>query len=109
MANQLPIVSGQSRSSVQPVGREDVSFEAEYNIVGPRYFETLGIPVLRGRALRGFDDEPERVVVVNEALASLFWPGEDAGSEVHVLDEQGAVLVNSTSSRILALLRDELR
>ncbi|UCD68856.1 MAG: outer membrane protein assembly factor BamC [Betaproteobacteria bacterium] len=35
--------------------------------------------------------------------------GEDAGSEVHVLDEQGAVLVNSTSSRILALLRDELR
>ena len=78
LANQLPIVGGQSRSSVQPVGREDVSFEAEYNIVGPRFFETLGIPVLRGRSLGGFDDEPERVVVVNEALASLFWPGEDA-------------------------------
>jgi predicted permease len=78
LANQLPIVGGQSRSSVQPVGREDVSFEAEYNIVGPRYFETLGIPLLRGRGLGGFDDEPERVVVVNEALASLFWPGEDA-------------------------------
>jgi uncharacterized lipoprotein len=35
--------------------------------------------------------------------------GEDAGSEVHVLDEGGAVLANPTSSRILALLRDELQ
>ncbi len=33
----------------------------------------------------------------------------DAGSEVHVLDQGGTVLANSTSSRILALLRDELR
>ncbi|NNL31359.1 MAG: ABC transporter permease [Gemmatimonadetes bacterium] len=77
LASQLPLVGGQSRASVRPVGREDVSFEAEYNIVGPGYFETLGIPVLRGRALRGFDDEPEQVVVINEALATLFWPGED--------------------------------
>ncbi len=77
LASQLPLVAGQSRASVQPVGREDVSFEAEYNVVGPDYFETLGIPVLQGRALRGFDDEPERVVVVNEALAALFWPGDD--------------------------------
>ncbi len=33
---------------------------------------------------------------------------ENAGSEVHVLDEKGTVLANSTSSRILSLLRDEL-
>lgn len=77
LASQLPLVGGQSRASVQPVGREDASFEAEYNVVGPAYFETLGIPVLQGRALRGFDDEPERVVVVNEALAALFWPDEN--------------------------------
>ena len=35
--------------------------------------------------------------------------GTEAGSEVHVLDEQGTVLANPTSSRILVLLRDELR
>jgi hypothetical protein len=62
---------------VRPEGRDDVSFEAEYIVVGPRYFETMGIPIVRGRALGGFGDEPERVVVVNEALASMFWPGED--------------------------------
>ena len=78
IANQAPITGGHARASVNPVGREDVSFEAEYVVVGPDYFETLGIPILRGRALRGFDDEPERVVVVNQRLADLFWPGDDA-------------------------------
>jgi len=37
----------------------------------------MGIPVVSGRALGGPDDEPERVVVVNEALARLFWQGDD--------------------------------
>lgn len=77
LANQMPLLGGHSRASVQPPGREDVSFEAEYIVVGPDYFETMGIPVVRGRPLGGLDDEPERVVVVNEALAAMFWPGEN--------------------------------
>jgi len=83
VANQLPIAGGHSRASVRPAGRDDLSFEAEYILVGPDYFETLGIPVVRGRALGGFDDEPERVVVVNERLAAMFWPDEDPiGKEI---------------------------
>jgi putative ABC transport system permease protein len=83
LANQLPIAGGHSRASVGPAGREDMTFEAEYIVVGPDYFETLGIPLVRGRALRGFDDEPERVVVVNERLAAMFWPNEDPiGQEI---------------------------
>jgi predicted permease len=79
IANQVPIAGGHSRASVRPADHddEDFSFEAEYIVVGPRYFETMGVPIARGRALGGFGDEPEPVVVVNEALASLFWPGED--------------------------------
>jgi predicted permease len=78
-ANQVPIWGGHSRATVRPADRaNEVDFEAEYIIVGPRYFETLGIPVLRGRGLGGLDDETERVVVVNEALARMFWPGESA-------------------------------
>ena len=66
------------------------------------------------------DVDPEK-----KGLAKLaFWRGaeatdqrfqikisevNEAGSEVHVLDQAGTVLANSTSSRILALLRDELR
>ncbi len=77
LSNQVPLVGGHSRAGVSPAGRPHVLFEAEYNIVGPNYFETLGVRLRQGRSLRGFGDEAERVVVVNEALASLFWPGLD--------------------------------
>lgn len=77
LASQLPIAGGHSRSTVRPVDREGIDFEAEYTVVGPSYFETMGIPIVRGRGLGGFDDEPEPVVVVNETLAGMFWPGED--------------------------------
>lgn len=77
VANSTPIVGGHARATVRPLGREDVEFEAEYNIVGSGYFQTLGIPIVRGRALGASAEEPEPVVVVNASLADLFWPGED--------------------------------
>jgi predicted permease len=49
------------------------------NRVGPRYFETIGIPVLRGRDI-GTQDSPKatQVVVVNKAMADHFFPRGDA-------------------------------
>ena len=78
VANQMPIAGGHARSTVIPPGREDLAFEAEYVVVGPGYFETMGIPVHEGRALGAAGPEAERVVVVNRALADRFWPGESA-------------------------------
>ncbi|HZD80658.1 MAG TPA: ABC transporter permease, partial [Actinomycetota bacterium] len=47
------------------------------NVVSPHYFETLGVPLLEGRAFEPGDteDAPD-VAVVNEAAAELLWPGE---------------------------------
>jgi predicted permease len=49
------------------------------NAVTPRYFETLGIPVLQGR---GFTDQDREaappVVVINQTMARRYWPGEPA-------------------------------
>jgi len=43
------------------------------------YFEAMRIPVNRGREFTPQDrDETPRVVIVNEALARRFWPGEEA-------------------------------
>ena len=54
--------------------------DIDVNWVGPGYFRTLGIPLLRGREFNDEDshapDDLDRVIV-NEALARLLWPGQD--------------------------------
>ena len=42
------------------------------------YFQALGIPVLRGRNFSQTEDsEPKRVVLINDAFARKYFPGED--------------------------------
>jgi predicted permease len=49
-----------------------------WEIVQPEYFQTLGLPVRRGRPLTPGDVAgAEQVVVVNEAAARALWPGEE--------------------------------
>lgn len=46
--------------------------------VTPAYFETMGIPVLKGRSFTAQDrDNTPPVIIVNEALASRYWPNQD--------------------------------
>jgi len=55
------------------------------SVVGPGYFQTAGIPLLRGRDFRVGDmpDTP-RVAIVNEFAAAHFWPGQEAiGKRLH--------------------------
>ena len=49
------------------------------NYVTPGYFATTRIPLVRGREFdpRDAAGSPS-VAVVNETMAELFWPGEDA-------------------------------
>jgi len=55
------------------------------SVVGPGYFRTAGIPVLRGRDFRPLDTQSTpRVAIVNEFAAAHFWPGEEAvGKRLH--------------------------
>lgn len=50
----------------------------EYRYLYGDYLKALGIPVLRGRALDAQDRENTNGVLVNQAMADKFWPGEDA-------------------------------
>jgi putative ABC transport system permease protein len=46
--------------------------------IGPRFFETVGVALLRGRSFRETDGAPgAETVVINERLASSFFAGED--------------------------------
>ncbi|HKF53725.1 MAG TPA: ABC transporter permease [Candidatus Acidoferrales bacterium] len=49
-----------------------------YNDVDAGYFDTMRVPLLRGRAFTQNDDEKaQRVAVVNQAMAKQFWPTEN--------------------------------
>jgi predicted permease len=52
--------------------------DADYRVVTPGYFHTLGIHLVRGRDVTAQDraDAP-RVALVSETLARSAWPGED--------------------------------
>lgn len=46
--------------------------------VAPAHFETLGIPLRRGRVFTAADDaRAPRVTIISETAAARFWPGED--------------------------------
>jgi putative ABC transport system permease protein len=49
-----------------------------YQYVIPNYFETMGIPIVRGRSFQPTDATSSGwVAIVNEKFADTFWPGQD--------------------------------
>src|SRR4029079_13095285 len=51
----------------------------DWSIVSADYFQTMKIPILRGRTFTPDEDEQGKpVVLVDENLARRFWPNEDA-------------------------------
>ena len=53
--------------------------DANYIMAGPDYFRTLQIRLLRGRTFNEHDTQTsDRVVIVNEQLARIYWPGKDS-------------------------------
>jgi putative ABC transport system permease protein len=52
--------------------------EALANVIGPGFFETLGIPIVKGRDFGEQDAEGRPLVaIVSETLVKEFFPGED--------------------------------
>jgi predicted permease len=51
----------------------------QINEVGERYFETIGIPLLQGRAFNAGDRQGSMpVIIINDAMAKQFYPDEQA-------------------------------
>ena len=81
-----------------PVGTYNM---AKYRPVSPGYFETIGIPLLRGRSFTVTDtaDAPW-VVMINDSMAREYWPSENpigqrlqfAGTSRTVIGVAGDVL-----------------
>jgi predicted permease len=89
----VPGVQSATVSSLVPVGgsisigpvyvqgytpAEDENVTAIENLISSEYFETLGMPILLGRAFSAVDDAASpKVAVVNEAFVEQFFAGEN--------------------------------
>lgn len=82
MASFLPLGLSHGRHDIQVEGYDPAPDErllVMRNMVSPDFFSTMGIPVVRGRAIDERDtEEAPLVAMVNETMAKRYWPGRDA-------------------------------
>jgi putative ABC transport system permease protein len=79
--DNLPL-GGSDVHSFGIVGRSDWDPgdepSGEFSVVTPQYFNAIGIPLKKGRHFTERDgDEAPRVAIINDAVASRYWPQED--------------------------------
>ena len=84
------ITFGRENTPIAPSEHE--AWTAEWYPVAPDYFETLKIPLMRGRTIGAGDTSSRRaVIVINSALARQFFPNDDPIGrriQLDLLDDQ---------------------
>jgi len=103
----VPGVDLVSSASTPPLGNKTVTIglksagrliQIHPNGVEPSYFQTMRIPLLRGRNLMRGDAD---AVVVSQSLAALGWPGEDPlGKQLDLDDRRFTVVGISANARV---------
>jgi putative ABC transport system permease protein len=80
--NILPMSNNGTDNTFEIVGRPSEKGKApgaDYRVVTPGYFSAIGMPLRRGRDFTAGDNEQApRVVIINETLARLFFPNQEA-------------------------------
>jgi predicted permease len=81
LTDWIPMTLIQKRTDAYPEGyvpHPHESLLAENAEVGPRYFESLHIPILEGREFTQDDDQKApSVIIVDQTAARRYWPGQD--------------------------------
>jgi predicted permease len=88
-ARVLPLARSIGDWSIKIEGRPYVPEEnpnGDFQAVTPGYFQAMSLRLIRGRFLTDADREgTQPVVVINDTMASRYWPGEDAiGRQFHM-------------------------
>jgi putative ABC transport system permease protein len=70
----LPRFVGEAQDANQAAANPSLNLES----IHPNYFETFGVPIVRGRAFSAADREGTALVaIVSEDVAARTWPGQD--------------------------------
>jgi predicted permease len=96
VADVVPLGGNALVRSFHPAGRTDIpGTRPDTYSVGPGYFRTLAIPILKGREFGAADRaEAPIVAVVNETYARTYFSGKDPlGQRVQTIDDPEAEVV----------------
>lgn len=76
------------------VSEADEGVSVGFNVVGPNFFKTMETPLIRGREFTEADRKgAPGIVVLNETLAAMLWPGENTlGKRVSLEGPKGPFL-----------------
>jgi hypothetical protein len=76
--------------------------------VTPAYFKALGIPLLRGRIFTPHEASPEHIpVVISEAMARRYWPGQDPlGRQFRLGNRRRNLPRSPTVQEVVGVCRD---
>jgi putative ABC transport system permease protein len=81
VASDVPLGGVVNATSVAIEGRTEAEdlVRVYAHHVSPRFFSTLGIPLLRGRDFTSQDSaQAPKVAIISDSMARRFWPGQDA-------------------------------
>jgi len=107
LTTNLPLSGSAMNFGFSVDGRPEATLNeqasAEYHVVSPGYFRTMGIDLVGGRALAWHDDAVNApVVLINETFAARYWPNEDPISKtITVVSRSGP-----TSREIVGVVGD---
>jgi putative ABC transport system permease protein len=86
--------------------------EVMFNTVMPNYFETIGIPFIKGRLFSEHDTpDTQRVFIISQSMAQKFWPNQDPlGKQVtQVEDNATGIIVGVVGNAKHYFLEEETR
>ena len=99
---------GVSIPGYTPSPNENLSID--YNVVGADYFETMGIPLLSGRAITAADDSAAQgAIVVNEQFARRFFAGANPIGRIVEADDRDFTVVGLVPNGKYRTLGEEPR
>jgi len=89
-------------------GQPGENMEVNSSVVGPGYIETLRIPVIRGRTFSTQDrDGAPGVVMINEAFARRYWPGQDpVGKHIQMGVGRNGARIDSPYLEVVGIVKD---
>jgi predicted permease len=94
---QVPMLTNAATIKLVPQGwqlpRGEQAIDTLGSYVSERYFETMNIPILRGRDLVASDGpNAPLVAVINEQMARHYWKGEAVGRRFHLDHSEGPLV-----------------